>query len=289
MFDDIAALEQHLDAHPASPLFARLAALYMERNRPAQALKLCLQSIKRYPDYPTGLLMIARAQVMLRQYSDARQTLRELLQLLPSCAAALQLLDRMTELELEYPPYTATAGLLIARHNPTRETAQDRRVQWSRQDDIIPGMEYFPSGGTDEIPESESDTGDAAPSARPFGDSSSGMDLAALAQRLEGARISSLPEEETEDSGVEDKAIETINLDARPVTETLVEIYIQQGRWQEAIDGYSRLAQRHPERRDYFEQCVAEVEQKAVMAEENTSGEKRKTAREQDHSQEQPD
>ena len=143
MFDDIAALERHIAANPASPMFARLASLYIDGNRPAQALKLCLQGIKLHPDYPTGLLMIARAQIMLRQYGDARQTLQNLLRILPSCTAALRLSERMTELELEYPPYATAGGAYIARQDVTRGGEADRRQQWSHQDDILPGIESF--------------------------------------------------------------------------------------------------------------------------------------------------
>lgn len=255
MFYDIAALERHLVAYPASPLFARLASLYIDNNRPAQALKLCLQGIKLHPDYPTGLLMIARAQIMLRQYSDARQTLHELIRILPSCTAAVRLIDRMTELELEYPPYAASGGLLVSQHSVTRDAERDRRQQWSHQDDILPGIESFspPSPSPATVKEAKSEP---APSAPLF-------DLGALAERLEGARIPSLPEEdERGESTGDDETLEEVNLNLRPVTETLIAIYEQQGRWREAIDGYQRLALKQAGRREYFEGKIRETEAK---------------------------
>ncbi len=255
MFDDIAALERHIAAYPASPLFARLASLYIESNRPAQALKICLQGIKLHPDYPTGLLMIARAQIMLRQYSDARQTLHELIRILPSCVAALRLIDRMTELELEYPPYAASGGMIVSRHNLGREQdARDQRQQWSHQDDILPGIESFAPTRSDVAPGADAEPGSVEP--RPV------FDLGALAQRLEGARIPSLPEEDEYQESTGEETVESVNLELRPVTETLIGIYEQQGRWREAIDGYARLAARHSDRRDYFEGKIREVETK---------------------------
>jgi tetratricopeptide (TPR) repeat protein len=253
MFDDIAALERHLSAHPASPLFARLASLYIDKDRPAQALKLCLQGIRLHPDYPTGLLMIARAQIMLRQYGDARQTLRALLRILPFCPAALRLCERMKELELEYPPYAAAAGSVVAQQKITRETERDPRLQWSHQDDILPGIEKFSRGRTVPAPVEETAPETAPPA----------FDLGALAQRLEGARIPSLPEEdERSESAGGDGDVEEINLDLRPITETLISIYEQQGRWREALDGYRRLARLQPRRREYFEGKVRELEQR---------------------------
>lgn len=255
MFDDIAALERHLAASPASPLFARLASLYIDGDRPAQALKLCLQGLRRHPEYPTGLLMTARAQIMLRQYTDARQTLTVLLRILPSCAAARQLLSRMTELELEYPPYTDAAGASIARQDLARTGASEQRRQWSRQDDILPGIESFaPTTLKNDIP------APAHADPRP----SSALDIAALALRLEGARIPSLPDdgESVEQSGG-DGSIETVDLGSRPVTETLLSIYEQQGRLQEAIDGYLRLRARFPDRQAYFDAKIQTLQQRS--------------------------
>jgi tetratricopeptide (TPR) repeat protein len=263
MFDDIAALERHIAANPASPLFARLASLYIDGNRPAQALKLCLQGIKLQPDYPTGLLMIARAQIMLRQYSDARQTLQNLLRILPSCTAALRLSERMTELELEYPPYATSGGVYVARQDMTRGSDADRRQQWSHQDDILPGIESFApkparQAGPDEPPTVQNP--------------SPGFDIGDLARRLEGARIPSLPQEDEYNEVAEAApVVESVNLGSRPVTETLIGIYEQQGRLREAIDGYSRLAQLHPDRRGYFEAKIRELEPKARELETRTN------------------
>ncbi|MFZ1730348.1 MAG: tetratricopeptide repeat protein [Bacteroidota bacterium] len=255
VFDDIAALERHVAANPASPLFARLASLYIDSNRPAQALKLCLQGIKQHPDYPTGMLMIAKAQIMLRQYGDARQTLSGLLRVLPSCTAALRLVDRMTELELEYPPYATSSGLFISHQSVGRAADRDRREQWSHQDDILPGIESFIPAKAEAAAEPEPVI--AAEHTLPT------FDLGALALRLEGARIPSLPEEDErhESTGI-DEEVEEVNLELRPVTETLITIYEQQGRWRETIDGYVRLSQRYPERREHFENKIREIEGK---------------------------
>ncbi|MBR9974539.1 MAG: hypothetical protein KFF77_03080 [Bacteroidetes bacterium] len=253
MFDDIAALERHVAANPASPLFARLASLYIDGNRPAQALKLCLQGNRLHPDYPTGLLMTARAQIMLRQYSDARQTLQELLRLLPSCRAAQKLGERMTELELEYPPYAGTATVLISMQEVAREAGADRRLQWSHQDDILPGIEHFAARTEADEPPEESGPR-ITEKVPPL------FDLGDLARRLEGARIPALPEEREEESQADEAPpTEEINLGSRPVTETLAAIYEQQGRLQEAMEGYQRLAILQPGHRQQFEAKVQEL------------------------------
>ena len=253
---DIDALERTVAQHPASPLFVRLAARYIDANRPAQALKTCLQGMRFYPEYPTGLFLIAKAQVMLRQYSDARDTLHELLRILPSCQAGIRLLDRMTELELEYPPYTASAGSHFVQVGFDRRSSAGDVEQFSRQDDILPDFEIrrtgsadHQEGGEDRPQAASEDSPKDGATDLPGRHAPPAFDLAGLASQLENARIPSLPEQDEDkyEPG-EDEGIESVNLDARPITETLIEIYIQQDRLREAIDALQRLSDRNPDR-----------------------------------------
>lgn len=249
---DPAALERHLAAHPASPLFTRLAAAHLAANRPAQALKVCLQGMRHHPEYVAALLLVARAQVMLRQYSDARQSLHDLLRIQPVCPAAEALRERMTELELEYPPYTAVAGSAFA-HTPVERPGRGEE-KWSRKEDILPGFE--PPRHAEET-SADPAASDAPPDTPP---AMSGLDLAGLASLLEAARIPALPEEEEKEEQEDDLGVEEVNLEVRPVTETLVSIYVQQGKLREAIDGYRRLAERNAGRRGEFEEKIRELE-----------------------------
>ena len=248
----IAGLERMMAARPQSPLFTRLAAAYIEENRPAQALKLCLQGLRQYPDYPTALLLVAKSQVMLRQYSDARESLDELLRFFPGCPAARALLERMTELELEYPPYTAVAASSFAASPVQRRSGDAGESQWSRPDNPIPGFDAPAHAQGEETPTPTVEDGAVQ---RP-----SDLDLAGLASRLESARIPALPEEEDADAAEDTMGVDEVNLDVRPVTETLIAIYVQQGKLREAIDAYRRLAERHPDRREEFEARVGELE-----------------------------
>ncbi|MBN1447274.1 MAG: tetratricopeptide repeat protein [Bacteroidetes bacterium] len=266
---DIRSLERHLALHPTSPLFTRLAEYHITANRPAQALKICLQGMRYYPDYSTALLLIARAQVMLRQYSDARETVHELLRIQPGCPAALRLLNRMTELELEYPPYTASAGSRFVQSGLSRESGAEQPEKWSRQDDIMPTFEtrMRSSGHGAMTGSTEADQApDAgAPAGKDKAETSPSFDLSGLASRLEHARIPPLPEPEEGDAvrqQNDDGGIETVNLDARPVTETLIEIYIQQGKLREALDACHRLAERRPDRAEELSRKIRDLKQR---------------------------
>jgi hypothetical protein len=142
---------------------------------------------------------------------------------------------------------------LVSQHSVGRDADRDRRRQWSHQDDILPGIESFIPAKSEVQAPLEPDA-EAEPMRPSF-------DFGALAQRLDGARIPSLPEEDerSESTGIDDE-VEEVNLELRPVTETLISIYEQQGRWRETIDGYIRLGQRYPERLEHFESKIREIE-----------------------------
>jgi tetratricopeptide (TPR) repeat protein len=243
-------LERRITEYPSSPVFLRLAALLLEMERPEQALKHCLLGIKRFPEHPTALLLMARAQVLLRQYNDARETLRLLLASVPGSIAARQLLEKIPELELSYPP--AVASALDSFHAPRREP--QHRTRWSRQDNILPDLPVVAAAA------SPPHTDDEPTVPVPL------LDLSQLAARLENARIPALPSDLDVDTPDDDNEIETVNLQLRPQTETLARIYSAQGRYREAIDAFRSLSGLHPDRAAEYEQIIRELERKLAAS-----------------------
>ncbi len=74
--------------------------------------------------------------------------------------------------------------------------------------------------------------------------------LEELAQRLEKARIPAIEEEKT---------ISTPSFMPSIVTETMANIYVQQGAFSQAIKAYQVLARNQPERLDHFEAIIADL------------------------------
>ena len=74
--------------------------------------------------------------------------------------------------------------------------------------------------------------------------------LEQLAQRLEHARIPAI---------VEEKTISSPSFMPSVVTETMANIYVQQGAYSQAIKAYQVLARNNPERLDYFEAIIADL------------------------------
>jgi tetratricopeptide (TPR) repeat protein len=243
-------LERRITEYPSSPVFLRLAALLLEMQRPEKALKHCLLGLKRFHDHPTAFLLMARAQVLLRQYNDARESLRTLLASVPGSIAARQLLEKIPELELAYPPAVTTALDSLAA--PRRETHE--KTRWSHQTDILPELPLVSTPASPQPPEEDPTV------SVPL------LDLSQLAARLENARIPALPNDLDEDIPDEDNDIEAVNLQLRPQTETLARIYSSQGRYREAIDAFRSLSGLHPERAAEFQQTIRELEQKLAAS-----------------------
>lgn len=86
-------------------------------------------------------------------------------------------------------------------------------------------------------------------------------DLEQLASRLETARMPSLPVTPVDVGNIDEEAqkIEEVNLEKRPVTETLATIYMRQGKYQEAIEAYRVLRELHRERSYEFTSRIAEL------------------------------
>ena len=243
--------------HSSSPLFARAAAAYLDADRPDDALKVALAGLRRHPGYATGLYVAAKAQVMLRRYVDARNTLDSLMRQMPGCRAARRLLDQLPTLELEYPPvptvHSMSAGAGLHR------STQREEAHPSRRDDLLPGVEMFlrkkRRGPEDAALEQPTDAEDTKAEA------TSEFDILEVARRLEGARIPSLLEGEVEMTPIDESSPkDEVDLGSRPVTETLLSIYVQQGRLHEAAEGFRRLARQQPARADEFLRKAAELE-----------------------------
>lgn len=306
-------LQRHIDEHPASPLFTVLAELHLREGRLAEAMKLLAAGLAVHPLHPTARLLHARGCVMQRRYRDARATLTALMREMPACAAAVDLLEALKAIELEYPPLHLAAD----DEGYTPPPVDEQTTPSSRVEDVIPvpahtafsprafgaatrrkPLETAPGSATGpHLP-----TGAALPAellevAAPFAPASSaaagddsgrtahgegaaysaaqqnapaeddGIDLERLAARLESARIPIMPDAAAEQVAPPDAAPQRpdrVNLQARPVTETLAAIYVQQGRIEEALAAYRVLAVRHPERIDEFARRIAELERRST-------------------------
>jgi len=92
---DIDFLSQKLSDNPQSPLFARLADLYLSKNQSAEALKLCEAGVQMYSSYSTGYVVLGKCYTALNENSKARLAFAQALHLSPFNQLARKLLDEI--------------------------------------------------------------------------------------------------------------------------------------------------------------------------------------------------
>ncbi|MEI7905889.1 MAG: tetratricopeptide repeat protein [Bacteroidota bacterium] len=89
---DIEFLAQKLAENPQSPLFARLADLYVGKEQAAEAMKLLNEGLKSYPGYYAGYIVLGKAHLALKEYTRAQAAFEKALELSPFNQTAAQLL-----------------------------------------------------------------------------------------------------------------------------------------------------------------------------------------------------
>jgi len=92
---DIDFLSQKLSDNPQSPLFARLADLYLSKNQEAEALKLCENGVQHFPAYASGQIILGKCYLSLNQNSKASAAFRRALQINPFNQVAQRLLEQV--------------------------------------------------------------------------------------------------------------------------------------------------------------------------------------------------
>ncbi len=85
---EIKQLEEILRQNPDSPVFIRLAALYIKSGEYLHALALCDRGTGTYPEYATGFLLRAEALQHLEKFEESIENYQKVLDILPRCAVA---------------------------------------------------------------------------------------------------------------------------------------------------------------------------------------------------------
>ncbi len=109
---DIDFLSQKLSDNSQSPLFARLADLYLSKNQSSEALKLCEAGVQAFSTYATGYVILGKCYLALNENSKARLAFSQAIHLAPFNQVARKLLDDVpfvTDEQEQSPQETAPA------------------------------------------------------------------------------------------------------------------------------------------------------------------------------------
>ena len=93
----ITKLEKAQRQNPGVPLFARVADEHLRRGRVSPALALCQEGCERFPDYPTGFLLLGRCYRARGNFEEARNLFGLALRLDPQNSAGFAALSEAYE------------------------------------------------------------------------------------------------------------------------------------------------------------------------------------------------
>ncbi len=83
MANSIARLEKAFRRNPDSPLFARLADLYLDRGQSQRALAICEEGCAHLPKYSTGFIILSKCYEQQDDIEKAREAMGHALRLDP--------------------------------------------------------------------------------------------------------------------------------------------------------------------------------------------------------------
>lgn len=283
---DIDFLSQKLSDNPQSPLFARLADLYLSTNQSTEALKLCEAGVQTYSSYATGYVILGKCYSALNENSKARLAFAQALHLAPFNQLARKLLDEIpftsdepiqnpeiestdttppaaeTAVQEESLPMQNVDEPLLTAEPIAEAPVEEETVQETVQQGIVetPPVESAELSSVDEYIQQHSANAGTEKlvsldeyldqAAEPTG-------LDSLATQLENAgRI--VPQEPEPSLSPEENA----PLDSIVITPTLAEIYASQGEYGAAIQAYEILIYSKPNERERFEKRISELQAK---------------------------
>jgi len=141
---DIDFLSQKLSDNPQSPLFARLADIYLSKNQSSEALKLCEAGVQSYASYATGYVVLGKCYLALNENSKARLAFSQALHLAPFNQVARKLLEDIP-FAVEEPQSVAVEETPVQSPAPLEpaQTVADTPQQYSppEQSVVLPPRE----------------------------------------------------------------------------------------------------------------------------------------------------
>ncbi len=226
-----------LAADPKSPFFARAAADYLGEGRTREALALCVEGTKIFPRYATGSLVLGKCYEALGQWAEALAEYRRVLDSLPDSVFVRGLAEKVEQLEERaYGDFSAS----VARE------LQDRKD----------GMTF-----------EEFATGAPPPPANTVEFLIKQLQQAPRTPRPAVMPVTPIIHEEPPAPVEEPHSEEAPTI----VTETLAEIYANQGQYREAIQAYTTLSAEKPEDADRFAERIAQLQELLRLQGDNPS------------------
>jgi tetratricopeptide (TPR) repeat protein len=215
----IAKIKNLYDQDNNSPLFLKIADLYLAENEVQKALLILENGLKNFPEHPLALILIAKANSMLGNFDAANLHIKEASELLDSSQTYSYYKNEFKLADKPISPFDYSRGSIFINTE-------------SEKEDI---------SKTEEKSTEESQSVDDR--------------LEQLAREVMNARIERKDDfvvpETKQESNFTDKT--------KLASETLANIYLSQGEKTEAIKIFELLIERKPEKREYYLAKITEI------------------------------
>jgi tetratricopeptide (TPR) repeat protein len=296
---DIDFLSQRLSDNPQSPLFARLADLYLSKNQASEALKLCETGVQAYSSYATGYVVLGKCYLALNENSKAKLAFTQAMHLSPFNQVARKLLSEVVSAADERPESAGDKS--NAASSPSAEVQPESQIAASAIEENVaappgtqvpePVVEESSVASAIEEPVQEIIEPASIQTAEPiplmslddyiqFHSANLTTDKAiSLDEYLGNVQSAIVPAPVTEldtlasklenaerivpqEFEEETSPKESFPSDSLVITPTLAEIYATQGEYGAAIQAYEILILSKPNERDRFEKRIKELQAK---------------------------
>ncbi len=290
---DIENLAARFSENPQSPLFARLADLYLSRQRVSEAVALCENGITLYPSYAGGHIVLGKCYQQLGEFTKARLSYQRALVLSPYNTVVHRLLVALPESVEDAPALSSfvppAAAEVQAGENATpAESPVPIQPVEERMDAPLPAQAaWTPIYEPIPPPTVSAPPDEMAPAFDPFPTFEQYIDLhptteptMTLEEYLKGRSSSPLSEPSTDFESLAkklqsakrivpaDSTAEQASLvsDTPPaaqaiVSPTMAEIYVSQNEFDAALSAYDALIIRQPAQAALFAKRIEEIKE----------------------------
>ncbi len=261
-YSQIETLKQRYDENPKGRVFALLADAYRKAGEMDRAEELILEGLESHPNYLSAYIVLGRINLDRERLAEAHEQFRKVLELDPENLIALKALgdlsiqthrideatswyERMLEIDQYNEEARAALGSLDQIKTESASTAQEvgasEEAVAEREGPGLPSDLDGPDAGgpNDSVsPESVGEANEAEALGTEAGDAGAEINLADMDSWQSG-----LIEDDEMDEEVE---LDWAGEDAGVVTETMAELYADQGLYEDAIKVYQELAAVRP-------------------------------------------
>lgn len=257
----------------ASPLFVRAAEIEIKKDNLQKAVDIIDDGLKNFPSYPTAYILLGRALMYMGSYDKAEEAFARGAALLGSRTTFNYYITELENLRKKDINLTRKSPFISEELEKLLKQNEEEELSAANSIDIT--EEVFPNDFiADETP-AEPHTEDITPETSVTEETENMAEqgtapdnepnedilderLADLAREISFAKIK--PEPPAEEHGIEDSPAGKQEDDMQIVSETLAKIYISQGKFKEALEVYKKLLLKSPDKKDYYQARVIEIE-----------------------------